>query len=449
MAYTRATFASLAAAALVTTMTYVSAQAADLVIDILPRSTLVAGDAFAVVIRGGTPGQSVELESRSSDFFNDTWIARNAYIFDSNGTVDPGRQAPFVGSYEGIDGLGPFWSMKRVTERPVPWGFGRSAQQLPQFFFTRAGVNRVTLRASAPGGADAQAAIEFTTVGRGVIQRQIGDPQIVGTFFEPTAPSPWPTVVVLGGNRFTYRGAQTIAGRLATQGYAALALAYADVGDLPPLSSAVALEYFDNAMAWVRRQSNVIPEKIALLGVGHDAGLALLLAANAPNAFAAVVAANPHSVVFPRQTQSGAPWTRSGGQLPHVPLAHWDDDFRRTGHYYYVLEKSLVLFEDAVAAARIPVERITSPVLLLSAGDDLAQPSDRMAREIAQAMGDAGHRDRARHLKFLNAGLVLSGDGITPTTPSALRFGGTPQGNSAAQFKAWQEVLTFLRQSLR
>ncbi|NQV79627.1 MAG: acyl-CoA thioesterase/BAAT N-terminal domain-containing protein [Alphaproteobacteria bacterium] len=449
MAFARTSFVIWAAATLVTILTHAPARAADLAIDILPRSTLLAGDAFAVVIRGGTPGQAVELESRSVDFFGDTWIARNAYIFDANGTVDPGRQAPFQGTYEGVDALGPFWSMRRVKERTALWGFGRTAQQLPKFFFTQGGVNRVAFTATAPDTIDAQATLEFATVGRNVTQREIGDPQIVGTFFEPTGPPPWRTVVVLGGNRFAYRSAQAIAGRLATRGYAALALAYTDVGELPPPSGAVALEYFDDAVAWVRGQANVAPDKIGLLGIGHDAGLALLLAANTPDAFAAVVAANPHSVVFPRPGQSGAPWTRNGGLLPHVPLAHWDDDFRRTGHYYYVLEKSLVLFEDAVAAARIPVERITSPVLLISGGDDLTQPSDRMAREIVQAVERAGHPGRARHLNFPNAGVVLSNDGIAPTTPSALRFGGTPKGNSAAQFQSWQEVLTFLDQSLR
>ncbi|MEQ8248187.1 MAG: acyl-CoA thioesterase/bile acid-CoA:amino acid N-acyltransferase family protein [Alphaproteobacteria bacterium] len=441
-AWIRFALVALAAGALNTT----PARSADLAVDILPSPLLLAGEPFAVVIRGGVPGTEVVLETRAIDFFGDTWSARNVYLFDVAGTVDPGRQPPFEGSYEGVDALGPFWSMKRSQERLVQWGFGKYAQQLPQFFFTRDGVNRVSLRATLSDGTSASATAEFATTARGVTQRAVSDAALVGTWVTPNLPPPWPVVVVPGG-RFGYRTAQTIALRLASQGYATLALAFTGVEDLPPPSNAVPLEYFDGAVLWVKRQPNVAADKVALLGIGPDAGLVLLLAARNPTAFAAVVAANPHSVVFPRQ--SGSPWTEDGRLWPHVPLAYWDDDFARTGHNYYILEKSLVLFEEAVAAARTPVERIESPVLLLSGADDWFQPSERMAREIADAMTDAGHGARVRHLNYADAGPTLNGDGIGPTTPGAVRFGGTPQGNSAAQFAAWRTVFAFLDEVLR
>jgi len=448
MGIARAAWVSWAIAALVLPAIHAPARGAEPVIDVLPAPALLAGDPFAVVIRGGTPGQEVELESRAVNFFGDTWIARNVYIFDPDGTVDPGRQPPFDGTYDGIDSLGPFWSMARTEERLVPWSFGKHAQQLPQFFFTRDGVTRVGLRATMTNGSTASATVAFATTDRNVIRRPVRDPALVGTYFEPDTPPPWPAVVIPGG-QFSYRTAQAIAGRLASRGYAALALAYSGVEDLPLPSDAVPLEYFDGAMAWVRRQPNLAPSKIALLGIGPEAGLALLLAARTPGAFAAIVAANPHAVVFPIHRQGGSPWTENGRLWPHVPLAYWDDDFARTGHAYYILEKSLVLFEVAAAAARIPAERIIGPVLLLSGADDLFQPSDRMARDIVATMTAAGHGANVRHVSFPHAGPTLNSDGITPTAPAALRFGGTPQGNAAAQFAAWREVLAFLDQTLR
>src|SRR5690606_1913444 len=46
----------------------------------------------------------------------------------------------------------------------------------------------------------------------------------------------------------------------------------------------------------------------------------------------------------------------------------------------------------ACARARIPVERIRGPVLLISGGDDGAWPSDLYALMVANALAAAGHQ---------------------------------------------------------
>jgi hypothetical protein len=428
--------------------TFLPARAAELTIDILPHAALDTVEDVVVVIRGGAPGEEVTLETKAVDRLGDTWTARNTYVFDPNGTVDIARQIPFEGTYDAVDPRGPFWSMARDRERLAPWGFGRHAKQLPQFFIPTRGAHRVSLTAKS-GRNEADAVVAFSTWNSDVVRRTVSDPLIIGTFYEPDTPSPWPVVIVLGGQSFGYRSAQFNAARLASAGYGALALAYAGVDGTPRHLTGIPLEYFDDALSWVRAQINVDARHIAIMGVGFDSGLALLLAAQNPNTYRAVIAGNPHAVTFPALGQRGSPLTRNRALIAHAPLAHWDDDYAKTGHPLYIYEKSLILFEDAVTAARIPVEQTKSAILLVSGSSDLIQPSERMGRMIVESMVDAGLGDQVRHVVFPDAGAMLSGDGVLPTGPGVPRFGGSAQGIATAQFYGWREVLSFLEVHLR
>ncbi|MFA4912900.1 MAG: acyl-CoA thioester hydrolase/BAAT C-terminal domain-containing protein, partial [Burkholderiaceae bacterium] len=106
----------------------------------------------------------------------------------------------------------------------------------------------------------------------------------------------------------------------------------------------------------------------------------------------------------------------------------------------------------AVKRARIAVERIAGPVLLLSAGDDGYWPSSDYAREVAQRLHDAGHAHVVRHVDYPHAGHALQAPTV-PTTQIArahavsgivLTGGGSARANAGANRESWQEVLAFL-----
>jgi hypothetical protein len=144
--------------------------------------------------------------------------------------------------------------------------------------------------------------------------------------------------------------------------YAALALAYFAADALPRNLERVPLETVDRAVEWLRKQPTVDPNRIAIVGVSKGAELALLSASRNPR-IKAVVAIAPSSVVFQnlgRGRASTSSWTSGGADVPFAPFIQ-SDAFDKTRRLVDLYEASL---EVAPPAARIPVERISGPILL-------------------------------------------------------------------------------------
>ena len=92
----------------------------------------------------------------------------------------------------------------------------------------------------------------------------------------------------------------------------------------------------------------------------------------------------------------------------------------------------------------IPVERIHGPVLLVSAGDDLAWPSLRMGREIKARLSERPNRAEVQLWEFPLAGHALPPPGIGTN----VSLGGTWSGNALAQHDAWSRLRAFLHAHL-
>ena len=103
----------------------------------------------------------------------------------------------------------------------------------------------------------------------------------------------------------------------------------------------------------------------------------------------------------------------------------------------------------AAVAARIAVERIKVPVMVIGGQDDQVWASGMMAQNIAERRAEAELDTEA--LIYVDAGHYLGGTGYNPTTqydagPS--KSGGTPAGNAAAQAEAWPKTIAFLKRTL-
>ena len=110
----------------------------------------------------------------------------------------------------------------------------------------------VQLEATGVDGTRAEFTFERRVAGPGVTRHPIRSDGIVGTLFLPPGDGPHPAVVVLnggGGGIDEYRGAI-----LASYGYAALNLGYFGMEGLPRGLVNIPLEYFENAIRWMRAQ---------------------------------------------------------------------------------------------------------------------------------------------------------------------------------------------------
>ena len=133
---------------------------------------------------------------------------------------------------------------------------------------------------------------------------------MVGVLYGPSTPRPHPAVIVLGGVGGGLRegGAEA----LASEGFAALALAYFGVDPLPRELVEVPLEYFGKALGWLKSQPEVDADRMAVVGNSKGGELALLLGASYPEDVKAVVGYAPSAVVwqgisFDREAYHGGP----------------------------------------------------------------------------------------------------------------------------------------------
>ncbi|UYY75838.1 acyl-CoA thioester hydrolase/BAAT C-terminal domain-containing protein [Sphingomonas sp. R1] len=273
---------------------------------------------------------------------------------------------------------------------------------------------------------------------------------IVGRFHAVPGTHAATAVLLLGGSEGGLPPARD-ADDLARNGHPVLALAYfknwqGQPAGLPASLTEIPLEYFFRAIDWLKRQPQVDPRRVVIIGQSRGAELALLLASLRPD-LAGVVAFSPSdrvwsglSIFGPRAAGQRPAWTRNGVPVPYQQVAETQGAPMRAG------------FEQAIPdpAAHIQVERITGPVLLVSSKADAIWPSTVYADAAAAILARRRGKVRVENLQFPDASHLLmgTGPGMTtlqiPGTSFRIAFGGTPEGTARARAAAWDATKRFL-----
>jgi dienelactone hydrolase len=407
---------------------------------------------LAIRITGLRLDQPVTVRARLTARDGQVLESFTTFIADGEGVVEMGSAAPLYGTYTGADAMGLFWSMRATGEKEEPQAGADALSPM-----------RVTLTAEANGRGLARLELERLRVldETRVTRQPVEQEGLVGTLFYPTASGPHPTVIWLGGSEGGLR--EGFAALLASHGYATLALAYFGVDPLPDELVEIPLEYFADAITWLKTQPMVDPERIALMGGSKGAELALLLAATFPKDICAVVAYKPSSVVWAGLPQNPADnfqgpkssWTLNGEPLPFVNGAFTFDLLKLLAGQDAALRSSYeegLKDEAAVAAALIPVEKIKGPVLLISGGDDQLWPSAPMGEMVLERLEAHNHPYTYEHLVYDDAGHEVAipyGPMMASTQSGHVLLGGTPEANAYASADSWPRVLVFLEKHLK
>lgn len=435
-------------------------------IEVTPRIALI-DVARRIVLKGFAPHAQVDLDARLAMPDGSEWHSTNRFATDANGEVDLGEAAPVTGDYaqnsaqDGVQPMGVVWSMRCVSDPTRPERIEPLTVELHARETGRTGRE----------GATAQFVQQY--MADGVARREIREAGVVGTLFTPATPGPHPAVVVLNGSGGGIN--EPRAALYASHGYAALALGYFNAPGLPPTISHTPLEYFAAALDWLRETVRPENDFVAVAGQSRGGELALLLAATWPERVSAVIGYVP-SAVLHGTLRAGAPgeppdsvaWTLGGRPLAHVWEGNTHADWSAFRHPPAPGEpvRQAPAFEsalgdaEAVARARIPVERIAGPILLLSGTDDGFWPSSRYADMIVADLAARGVSDhftrhfahRVEHLRYEGAGHSILFPHV-PTTQIArvhpvarvpITAGGTAAANARANEASWPRVLRFL-----
>ncbi|SMO33279.1 BAAT / Acyl-CoA thioester hydrolase C terminal [Saccharicrinis carchari] len=264
-------------------------------------------------------------------------------------------------------------------------------------------------------------------------------------------------IVLVGGGAWGDYWGQLFA----QSGYVGLSLPYTGREGLPRLPEEIDLEYFENAIKWLKLQAEVKPDKIVVMGASRNAELALVIASTYPELVSGVIAYAPSSVawsntVLPYSSDEiKSSWRHSGSDIPYVPMN------KISGNPSNRIElidywKSGLAKTDDVSRAAIRVENINGPILLLSGKDDMVWPSALMADSIEKRIKDSNYPFTFENIQYENAGHLISSN---PDVASTVRtgkiniagknyefeYGGTIEGDQKARLNAKKKVLDYIR----
>lgn len=387
--------------------------------------------------------------------------ARATFVAEADGSVDVSSQAPVEGDYLTCDPMGLFWAAQLAPE--VDFGVVLDCHDSLTPLET-------TIVATVAGVDEAVAVLTRQPHAPDVQRVPVRAGRVRATLFLPPGARDLPAVIVVGGSS---GGCYELpAALLASRGFVTLALAYFGYQDLPAQLAEIPLEYFQEAIGWLRAQPAVAPTKIGVLGQSRGGELALLLGATFPE-IAAVVALVPSAVLMGPDlgdpASVPASWTLGGRSCQEPLVVPFDEDWTSAmlsaaagGSWAgsgplagTPMTVDAIIRADPLALDRamIPVEKTCGPILLVSGEQDEMWPSVQLAELAVRRLADHGFSHPVEHLRYAGAGHTAAIAPYFPTTrnwlahsqfPFPMAIGGEPGGTATAQVAAAEQILRFL-----
>lgn len=385
-------------------------------------------DPVLVSLVGLRPGGDAVLTA-TAHTASGTWASRAVYVVPPNGVIALWRAKPILAPYPAPDPAALFWSM---TGPPV------SQNALEE---TWAGNDvDITLAADQDGREVASTILHRTgfntaTAPRDVFARDLLSPserdaaganfdRRIGTFVTPLPDptQPRPAVIVVDGDDGGGSG-RFVAGQLAANGFAAFILpSFGPSGQIPG-SSALSVESFDAARAWLAGQPEVDPSRIFVWGSWRAAPLALWFAANEPYAIYGAIAASGPTALLCTASGGASPLTSGGDPVP--------------------CESQVRTIADTPA---LRLDRIPGPVVLAcGTADEILSNACEWLTAAEQARGE---RTGDVLLRAVGAGHAISTPPLVPVglseSPPALA-----QATEQARGAFWRDALATLERAVR
>ncbi|MFD1851312.1 acyl-CoA thioester hydrolase/BAAT C-terminal domain-containing protein [Oceanobacillus bengalensis] len=418
---------------------------------ITPKQPYIDED-IHIRLSGCEPGEIVTIRAKTLDDEHQPFASFATFRADPEGVIDLSSQKPMNGTYKEKDSMGLFWSMEYT-------GKGNK-------LFIKTTSCPITTYLTAEVGKDVIAGTQVTRMleQETIHKIELNNNGIVGTLYRPKASNAYPAVIILGGSDGAVH--EQAAAMLASKGYVALALAYFGREGLPEGLINIPLEYFGGAIDWLQQLTFVNENKIGVIGFSRGAEVALLLGSVYPS-IQTIIAASPNGLVFSGikdyQPVNQSAWTYKGKEIAYFHSNLKIQDVLTffgewmTGQPISNLDATLKAIENRkkVYAARIPVEKINCPVLLLSGEDDQLIPASKFSKMVVRKLANK----QSKHISFKDAGHFSSFPYALPNIPTnelisnrarmKMTFGGSKEANNKAANESWHHIVHFLDQYLK
>jgi len=447
-----------------------AAFADQLKLSVYPAERLLT-DPAKVILGGAPPGAEVMIEATLTDNGGRVWSSRGVYFVQHDGTVDTSKAASLAGTYTGVDEEGLFWSMLPVPQDELDgasianrdpdwpsfpdfdsWNAPYELREKPVTISFRASI-RGALTGTMPAATASQ---NVTFVGKGVKRIPISEGDMRGVLFEAAGEGPHPiAMMVTGSGGGANEGKAAL---LATKGITTLALAHFNYPGRPKQLMNIPLEYFSKTMKWLSGRYG--QERVAIVGGSRGGEGVLLIASTFPDQVSAVVSEVPGNMVFAgcctEDGGSGPAWTLNEQPLPYVDWkaaglnqsAIWSPSFQARE----VFRKGITEadFDDP---RWIPVERIKSPILLVTGDADGLWAGEIASQRVVERLKANNFVYPAKHINYAGASHVVAfpmlvkslADRVRSKQWGFLSMGGLPEANAHAQTDAFRKTVDFIK----
>lgn len=402
-----------------------------------------------IQIQDLAPKQLIELRAAAEDGEGKMWTSQAFFEADDRGLVDVSAQRPLKGSsYEETDGMGLFWSMEPESKDPL-------------YNFNLKDISVVELGLYQDGRLIEKEIVTRCLNIAGLQRSEIRENGVVGVLFVPPSEKQLPVIITLTGSNGGVN--ETRSKLLASHGFAVLALGYFGMEGVPSNLENIPLEYFENALAWLKTQPQVDGSRIGLYGGSRGGELVLILGWHIPDAIQAIVSVVPTSVVNGGlAVEAINAWTHKGKPIhpfmrvpPEVYIESGLNSSTPTFARQMFLD-DMDLLPEAFEAAAIPVEKIRCPLVLISGGDDQIWPSDIFSNQIIDRLKKHNSTIDCRHLYYPEAGHNIGIPHLPPYGPVFYHgvmhrwytMGGTHAATQQANADSWEKLVAFFQESL-
>uniref|UniRef100_A0A8C8R4X1 Acyl-coenzyme A thioesterase 1 n=1 Tax=Pelusios castaneus TaxID=367368 RepID=A0A8C8R4X1_9SAUR len=403
-----------------------------------PASRSLFDEPLAIRVQGLRPQQQVTLRASLRDETGELFQSCARYEAESGGELDLTRcPALPEGSFAGLEPMGLLWALqpqkpfRRLVKRDV-----QSPFRLELEVFEGHGP--------LPSRLLAQGVHERGFLRDGVKRIPVREGRIRATLFLPPGDGPFPGIIDIygtGGGLPEYR-----ASLLASHGFATLALAYYGYEDLPKDMKEFHLEYFEEAVNYMLRNSQVQDPGIGLLGISKGGDLCISMASFLKGITATVTINGSVANV-------GAVLRYKDITIPPLGISQKRIKIDKSGiaDIVDVLNNPL---EGPDRQSFIPLEKAEGHFLFIVGKDDHNWKSEFFATEASNRLQAHGKK-KPEIICYPGAGHYIEPP-FFPMCSASMHllvgrpvfWGGEPKAHSVAQVDAWQQIQNFFHKHL-
>ena len=204
-----------------------------------------------------------------------------------------------------------------------------------------------------------------------------------------------------GGNTWTEEYWADMRNKFLKEGFAVLSIGYFNTENTPKTLDRISLNAIYDTILTRCDHPNINKNKIALLGSSKGGELVLNLASRY-NDFDAVIALVPSHVTFPGYTSTlnTSAWTYNDKEVDFINIPYykliWNMIQSDAKSKQNVIKES----EKSSESSFIKVEKITAPILLMSARNDQLWPSDYMSEMVMKRLKENEFEYHYEHFSF-------------------------------------------------